>query len=71
MQPGAVAELVEHSPQLWEIGSLVPGRTIQGGRMNRVAVSHAGRSGILNPDPAGSNLGRIKPMTLKLILVAS
>ena len=50
--------------------------TSQGGRMSRAPASHSGRLG--NPKIAGSNLepaglkyGRVKPKTLKLILVAS
>ena len=39
------------------------------GRMSRASVPHSGRA--RNPNLAGSNPGRIKPMTLKLILVAS
>ena len=36
--------------------------------MSRVSVSHFGRSG--NPNLVGSNAGRVRPMTLKLRLVA-
>ena len=47
--------------------------TRRGAQMSR--VSRAGRSGNLNLagsnlDPAGLNPGRVKPMALKLILVA-
>ena len=50
--------------------------TSRGVRMSRVPASRAGRSknpkisGSI-PKPAGSNPGRVKPMTFKLILVAS
>ena len=47
-----------------------------GGRMSRASASRAGRSG--NPiligsslESLGSNPGRVKPMTLRLILVVS
>ena len=46
------------------------------GRMSRESISHAGRLGSLNLkdlnlDPAGSNPGLIKSLTLKLIRVTS
>ena len=43
--------------------------TRRDGQMSRAYVSHFGRSGNLNL--MGSNSGLVKPMTLKLILVAS
>ena len=57
--------------------SNIQGHTTRwGGRMSRASVSRAGRSG--NPKVAGSSLelevlisDRVKPMTLKVILVAS
>ena len=56
-------------------GVVVDG-TSQGGQMSRASASHSDRSGNpkvagSNPDLAFSNPGRVKPMTLKLILVAS
>ena len=50
--------------------------TRRGGRMSRVPASRPGRSRNLkivgsSPDPADSISGRVKLMTLKLILVAS
>ena len=52
------------------------GATSQGDRMSRASASRSGRSGnpnlvCLSADLASLNLGRIKPMTLKLILVTS
>ena len=50
--------------------------TSRGGRMSRAPASHFGRSGNpkiagSSPEPVGSKPDRVKPMTLKLILVAS
>ena len=52
-----------------------PRPTSQGGRMSRAPASGSGRLGNpkitgLSPEPAGLNPGQVKPMTLKLILVA-
>ena len=50
--------------------------TGRSGRRSRANASHSGRSGNLNimgsnPDIAFSNPGRVKPMTLRLIIGAS
>ena len=47
-----------------------------GGRLRKMLTSHIGRLGNRNllgsnPDSVGLNPGRVKPMTLKLILVVS
>ena len=50
--------------------------TSRGGRMSRAPAFHSGRSGNpkiagLSPDPAALKPDQVKPMTFKLILVAS
>ena len=48
---------------------LISNRTRWDGRMSKASVSHFGRYG--DPNLTSSHPGRVEPMTLKLILVAS